>query len=521
MGVKGAKRSGPHHKQKLDTIDARSLERTLYLRHFREFVADAFEVVEGGDAHAALVRAGRRAPKFIQGWHIDAIADHLQAVAEGQIRRLLINIPPGTSKSLLSCVLWPAWLWARDPTLRFLFSSYSEEFTRRDCRKAKALIASDWYRGLFPEVRLKRDPDTSMEHHTTAGGERHGASTGSGVTGKHVHCIVEDDPLKAQDARSPRAREEVWDYRTQTLGFRLLPETGWRIVIMQRLHEDDPSGRILARAGKDAEDDPDEYVHLCLPMEFEPSRRCSTILFDDPRKEEGELLWPARMDRRFVDALKSPQGLGAYGYAGQAQQRPSPVEGGVIKRHWWRYYEQPPEVFDRVILSWDLTFKQTGSSWVVGQAWGQKGPDAFLLDQVRDRLDFPAQVAAVRALREKWPEAKETLIEDAANGSAVVSVVRKEIPGVIPIPPRGSKEARLAAVAMFVEAGNVWLPHPRIAPWIDGLVEEVTVFPNGANDDQCDCAGQALARLFAASAKKPTRPFGLGRAGERPNPWQL
>jgi len=874
MSAPTARRKGPHHKQKLDVVDLRAVDREICLRQFRRFVPDAFEVVEGGDAHFSLVRAGKRSPKFIGGWHIDAIADHLQAVAEDQIKRLLINVPPGTSKSILACVLWPAWLWARDPSLRFLFSSYSEDFTKRDCRRTKALIESDWYRSLFPEVKLKRDPDTVMEHHTTAEGERHGASTGSGVTGKHVHClpagvrvrtelgdldiaelvamrerprvlsmnhrtgklewrrvqavnesrtnelfeirtgggrslratgehplfvrqrgyrqardladgeallavgevpgmrhqdrqaercvqnllrqgeksrardrvlcmrqaireavvrvregaaakarlallllarvfdkarrawlrerrfaqlldvqdtcafapasevlrggvppcgeglaekdqgaqvrgvrgdvsaeefssaflregvreqgsrdandregqlalqgreelcplvrpdaradsrarqwlrrlwdddrqdcdpshrrgrgeqhageprgalralspptsqievdavsvversrcnsvavydlqvegnhnffaneilvhncIVEDDPLKAQDARSPRAREEVWDYRTQTLGFRLLPEAGWRIVIMQRLHEDDPSGRILARAGKDREEDPDEYVHLCLPMEYEPQRRCTTALFADPRKEEGELLWPQRMNRRFVDALKSPQGLGEYGFAGQAQQRPAPAEGGVIKRAWWRYWETMPTELDKVIVSWDLTFKHTGSSWVVGQVWGKKGPDAFLLDQVRDKMDFPAQLAAIRALATKWPETKEKLIEDAANGAAVISVLRKEIPGVIPIPPRGSKEARLAAVAVFVEAGNVYLPHPRIAPWIDGLVEEVTMFPNGSNDDQADCASQALSRLFASGPKKLTQAFNLAGAGERPSPW--
>ncbi|HSC14603.1 MAG TPA: phage terminase large subunit [Gammaproteobacteria bacterium] len=510
----------PHPKQRLDVVDTRAVERALCSRHFREFLPEAFEVMEGGDAHAALVRAGRRPPRFIPGWHIDAMADHLQAVADGEIRRLLINVPPGCMKSATACVLWPAWLWARDATLRFLFSSYSEEFTKRDCRKTKALLNSEWYRELFPDVKLKRDPDTAMEHHTTAGGERHGASTNSGVTGKHVHGIVEDDPLKAQDARSPRAREDAWEYRTQTLGFRLLPEAGWRVVIMQRLHEDDPSGRILARAGRDTEEDTDEYVHLCLPMEYEPSRRCSTVLFDDPRKVEGDLLWPARMDRRYVDALKSPQGLGAYGWAGQGQQRPSPAEGGIIKRAWWRYYRERPTEFERLLISWDLIFKQSGSSWVVGQVWGRKGPDAFLLDQLRDKLDFPGQLNAVRGFKEKWPDAKEILIEDAANGPAVVSVVKKEIPGVIPVPARGSKESRLAAIATFVEAGNVWLPDPTIAPWVEGFVEEVAMFPNGANDDQCDCASQGLNRIFSGP-KKATGAFNLGRAGERPSPWGL
>lgn len=505
----------------VDAIDELELDRQLMTQSFRDFVPEAFEVLEGGDAWAQLVRSGAKAPRYIPGWHIDAICDHLQAVAEGEIRRLLINVPPGTMKSVLACVLWPTWLWARDPTQRFIFSSYSEEFTKRDARKAKALIRSEWFQARWPRTKIAISPDTQMEHHTTMGGERHGASTNSGVTGKHVHGIVEDDPLKLQDAASQSARDEAWHYHTQALGFRLLPEGGWRVVVMQRMHEDDVSGRILERAGKDRDDDADEYVHLCLPMEFEPKRRCSTVVFDDPRKEEGELLWPGRMGPEFVRQLKSPQGIGEYGYAGQAQQRPAPAEGGVIKRHWWRRWRELPEKLDRVIMSWDLTFKKTGTSWVVGQVWARKGPDAYLLDQVRARMDFPEQVEAIRALAEKWPDAKEKLIEDAANGTAVISVLRKEIPGVLAVPPRGSKEARLAAVALFVEAGNVYLPMSDVAPWVDGFIEEIAMFPNAANDDQGDAASMALARLFATGNRKPTKPFNLGGAGERPSPWSL
>lgn len=513
----------PHHKQRLDLVDALELEREIIKRSFRDFIPQAFEIMEGGDAHASLVRRGLRPPKFVSGWHIDAIADHLQAVAQGEMPRLLINIPPGTMKSVLACVLWPAWLWGCDPTQRFLFSSYSEEFTKRDARRTKALLSSAWYQALFPGTRLAATPDTAMEHHTTAGGERHGASTNSGVTGKHVHGIVEDDPLKMQDASSKCARDEAWDYRTQALGFRLLPENSWRVVIMQRLHEDDPSGRILSRGGRDDEEAElrDSYVHLCLPMEYEPERRCVTKLFADPRTEAGELLWPQRMNAKFVQEKKSPQGLGEYGYAGQGQQRPAPAEGGIIKRAWLRYWLEYPEDLEFIIQSWDFPVKKTGKSFAVGFVFGFKAPNTYLLDRFRAHTGFADMLAAARRMNENWPDCREKLIEDKASGSDVIETVREEIPGIVPVTPVGSKEERLVAVSYIIEAGNLFVPHPSIAPWVHEVIDEWCTFPNATNDDQVDTLSQALKRLYGHKRPKKPSPLRLGGAGERTSPWEM
>lgn len=486
----------------------------------------AFEVVEGGDAWAALVRAGKQPPRFTPGWHVDAIADHLQAVADGHIKRLLINVPPGTMKSLLTCVLWPAWLWARDPTLRLLFSSYSEEFTKRDARRSKALIRSEWFGSLFPDVKIKPEPDTMLEHHTTVGGERHGASTNSGVTGKHVHGIIEDDPLKTQDAQSARAREEAWLYRTQALGFRLLPEGGWRVVVMQRLHEDDPSGRILARGGRDGEDDPDAYVHLCLPMEFEMGRRCVTPIFSDPRKAEGELLWPRRMNADFVREKKSPQGLGEYGYAGQAQQRPAPAAGAMIKREWLRYYTVLPDLAAaRWEQSWDLIFDGDGEgSFVVGQVWAQLGANHYLVYQYRERVDFVTTLAAFVRVSTMYPKARRKRVEKKANGAALISVLGAKVAGIVPVIPKGSKASRLDAVSPLFEAGNVWAPDPKTAPWVSSWVEEVVgmtpLGPSTANDDQVDTTTQYLSDKGLLQRKAGGFTIDLS-VGARPSPWQL
>lgn len=498
--VDGRKGNGGRLIPILDEIE---VERALFRASFADFVRDAFEVAEGGDAHTEALARGAGAPRFVNGWHIEAIAEHLQAVADGQIRRLLINVPPGTMKSTIACVLWPAWLWARDPKLRLLFSSYSEAFTKRDARKAKALLQSAWYRARFPHVRLAAAPDTALEYHTTAGGERHGASTNSGVTGKHVHGILEDDPLKIQDAHSARAREEAWTYHSQALGFRLLPEQGWRVVVMQRLHEDDPSGRILAAQANDATGE--RYEHLCLPMEYEPARRCITSLgVADPREDPGELLWPARMGREFVDEKKGPTGIGEYAWAGQGQQRPAPAAGGLVKRAKLRYFEHTPPGLVDVRISCDLTFKATGASFYVVQAWGRTAEHAarrILLDQIRDRGDFPDQLRAIHRMISRWPDALEVVIEDAANGSAAIATLRDTIasPPVVAVRPDRSKEARLAAVLPEFDAENVWLPDPRLAPWVAAYVEEIVTFPNAENDDQVDATTQALLRFRRAA----------------------
>jgi predicted phage terminase large subunit-like protein len=488
-------------------------EADQLVKSFRAFIAPAYEAMEAGDAWAEMVRRKERPGKFIPGWHVDAIADHLQAVAAGDIKRLLINVPPSTMKSTLTCVLWPVWMWTLDPKLRFIFSSYSEDFTKRDARKAKQLMETEWFQARFAHVRLADSPDTQMERHTTAGGERHGASTNSGVTGKHVHGIVEDDPIKAQDADSQEAREKAFRYHGETLSSRLLPEAGWRVLQMQRLHEDDPSGRILAKEGG-------RWVHLCLPMEFEEKRRCVTPIFADPRKQDGELLWPQRLNEEYVEDLKDE--LGARASAGQLQQRPAPEAGTIIQRVWFRRYKEAPPLdeLDLLLMSWDMKFKKEGRSWVVGQVWGKLAANAFLLDQVRKKWDFVETLAGMRMLCARWPMVLLKLVEDAANGPAVISTLQNEIPGIVAVTPKGSKIARLSAVSPVIQAGNIWVPEKGVVPWVEEYIEEVCVFPNGRSDDQADATSQALARLYPRR-KKPTGPMGLNNVGERPNPNQF
>lgn len=286
------------------------------------------------------------------------------------------------------------------------------------------------------------------------------------------------------------------------------PKTSAMTVVMQRCHQRDLSGHLLEQGG---------WEHLCLPAEYEGPTRATSIGFADPRQEHGELLWPERFGPEEIQTLK--RSLGSYAAAGQLQQRPSPAGGGIFKRHWFRYWQprganlpavivqlsdgttqsivaiEAPDPVDDQIQSWDCAFKDLDTSdYVVGQAWARKGSMYLLRDQVRARMDCPATVKAVREMSQKWPKTYAKLIEDKANGSAVIQMLGQEIPGLLPVNPMGGKTVRAQAVSPLVEAGNVYLPHPEYAPWVNDLIEECAAFPNGAHDDQVDAMTQAILR---------------------------
>jgi predicted phage terminase large subunit-like protein len=457
-------------------------------RQFSVFVEDAWPIVEP-------------AAPLIPGKHLDALTLHLQAVAEGSIRNLLINVPPGHSKSLVVSVLWPAWMWARRPAWRCLAASYAAELAIRDSVKCRSLIESDWYQGAFVRDAwaLASDQNVKSFFQNTRMGFRVALSVGGKGTGFRGDAILVDDPLNAIDAHSKAAREAVKTWWDQQMGNRLNDlKKGARVIIMQRLHEEDLSGHLLAGGG---------WEHLCLPTEFEPARRSATSIgWKDWREKAGELLFPALFPADVIAEEK--RRLGSLGFAGQHQQRPSPADGNLFKRSWWRRWHRAgdfvpegvesrllPERFDEIVISVDAAFKETSDSdFVAIGVWGRLGPDKFLLDQVRDRMGFSDTVKAILGLIAKFPLARAKLIEDKANGSAVIEVLRKKIPGIIPVNPEGGKESRAAAVSPEVEAGNVFIPLG--APWVSDYVEEHAAFPNAAHDDQVDQTSQALLRFM-------------------------
>ena len=487
-----------------DEIAAEQLRRSM-----RRLVADAWPLVE------------RR--KFVSGWHVDAICEHLEAVSAGELRRLIVNIPPRHMKSLAVAVFWPVWDWLTRPDRQWLFSSYAEKLSKRDSLKCRRIIEHPGgrreggtllervgYRGvvnlLGADWHLTGDQNEKLRFDNSETGYRLATSVGGTATGDGGDILVLDDPHKADEAESSQTqRENVVDWIDGTLSTRLNdPDTGAVVVVMQRLHENDATGHLLEQGG---------FTHLCLPAEYEPSH--PFVWPEDPRTEPGELLWPERFGAEAVEELKVR--LGSFRAAGQLQQHPTPLEGGILQRSRWQSYSEPPQM-QKVVESWDMAFKDTdGSDYVVGQVWGRDFANRYLLGEIRARLDFPATKAAVRALaawtEERWPSESGTrLVEDKANGPAVIAELRDEVSGLIAVEPKGSKEARAHAVAPAIEAGNVYLPEREIPCPVsvlevgnrsitlvpdtrEAFIEECAGFPNGANDDRVDAMTQALARL--------------------------
>ena len=265
------------------------------------------------------------------------------------------------------------------------------------------------------------------------------------------------------------------------------PRTGAKIIIMQRVHEADLAGHVLEQGG---------YEHLCLPAEYDGVKCTTSIGWSDPRQQDGELLWPERFGPTELAELK--RRMGSYSASAQLQQRPSPPDGVILKRSWWQYYGEVPDPneCEYMLQSWDLSFKGAeSSSYVVGQVWGLMDSAMILFDQVRGKWDFPETIKQFLTLTARWPQAIEKLVEDKANGPALIALLSDQVPGIVPIRPDGTKSSRAHGVSALIEAGNVFLPDTSIAPWIDAFVDECASFPKGAHDDQVDCCTQALKGL--------------------------
>ena len=402
-------------------------------------------------------------------------------VAAGRIKRLIVSMPPRHGKSELVSRYFPAWYLGTFPDKRIILVSYEADFAATWGRKARDLL-EEHGPSLFG---IRVSGTSSAANRWDIEGHEGGmvtAGVNGPITGKGADIGIIDDPVKNdQEAMSATYQERAYEWYKSTFRTRIQRD-GAIILIMTRWHENDLAGKLLAAQEEEGE----KWEIVSLPAIAED---------DDPLgRELGQPLCPDLFSKDALESIK--KAVGSYWWASLYQQRPSPAEGGIFKRNWWQYYRRVPDRFDEIIQSWDMTFKDTKTAdYVVGQVWGRKGADKYLLDQVRDRMDFPATVQAVRNLSAKWPQAKVKLVEDKANGPAVIATLKKEISGLIPVEPQGSKESRAWAVSAEVEAGNVYLPDPSIAPWVHDFVEECAAFPNGANDDQVDAMSQALMRL--------------------------
>ena len=473
---------------------------------------------------------------FLDNWHIDAMAEHLEAVSRGEITRLIINIPPGMAKSLVVSVFWPSWEWLTRPEGRWLAMSYVQSLSYRDARRMRRMIqtvpapmadpseplfARLGYQGVLQllgkDWKLMGDANAVERFDNSASGYRISSSFGGEGTGHRADRIVVDDPHSAADARSDVKRRSDLEWYDDTMPSRVNGPSASIVLVMQRLHSEDLTGHLLGQGG---------WEHLCLPAEYE--RGHPHVWIGDPRTKEGESLFPALLDTKLTDKqmtrLEEAKKQGDYIFSGQYQQRPAPREGGIFKEKWFRRYRTLGKGRLNLVQSWDCAFKDTdGSDYVVGQAWAQIGAHAFLIGQIRARLGFSQTKAAIRTMTDWLNEhytivgSHSILVEEKANGAAVIQELRRDIAGIIPINPKESKTARAYAVQPMIESGNVHLPATKAIPaphppeldpdnpdadppeWeptpVEAYLSELTAFDRGSFDDQVDATTQALRRM--------------------------
>ena len=450
-------------------------------RSLREFIKSSWATIEP-------------ARDFYDNWHIDAISEHLEAVAHGDIKRLIINVPPRHMKSISVAVALPAWVWTIMPQKRFLFASYALSLSVRDSVKCRRLIDSQWYKTHFGQTfELTSDQNQKQRFENDKTGYRIATSVDGALTGEGGDIIVIDDPHNVREAESSAVRESVLDWWDQAMQTRLNdPKTGAFVIIMQRVHENDLTGHIL-------KDEYNDWDHLCLPARYEighPSPTRSSLGFTDPRTKEGDLLWPERVDEKTLSNLE--RSLGTYASAGQLQQRPMPKGGGILRAEWWVPWDKPdlPDI-EYVLQSWDTAFSTNEkTSYSARTTWGvfrMNGQiNAIVLDMWYDRVTYPElRNIAQESYEDYEPDA--VLIEKKASGQSLLQDLRMAGIPVIPYSPDRDKEARAHAASALLEDGRIYFPSDK--KWSKDLIDICAAFPAGDNDDIVDTCTQAWLRL--------------------------
>lgn len=457
-----------------------ALEREACRRGLSTFIRRAWAVLEPGQP-------------YVHGWHVDAMAAHLEAVTAGQITRLLINIPPGTMKSMMTSVFWPAWEWGPKGMahMRFIGASHEEGLATRDNLRMRRLVQSEWFQRLWPlSLTGDQNQKTYFENDTT--GWRQSCPVNS-MTGRRGDRVAWDDPHSVEDAHSAARLESANRVFRETLPTRLNnPELSAIIIVMQRLNTKDISGEILrGDLG---------YEHLCLPMEWEGPSKATSIGFVDPRTEVGELLFPARFPRSVVD--RDRRIMGEYAVAGQFQQRPAPGTGGEFKPDFITVVDAVPAGVVQWCRGWDLGATEGAGSYTAGVKIGKMQDGRFVIADVkREQFATAKRDALIKATASAdGYSIEQSLPQDPGQaGKGQVAAFAALLAGHVmhTSPETGEKAVRARPLASQVNSGNVVMVR---APWNDAFREEMRLFPNGLHDDQVDAAGRAFARMLMPAA---------------------
>jgi predicted phage terminase large subunit-like protein len=467
-------------KQQLEALNEEERSRLEYKARLEsspaEFFREAWAVLEPGRP-------------LVWSPHYDLIGEWLALVWQRKIRRLIINVPPRTAKSTEGTIAFPAWGWARDARVRFLTASYSKDLSSEHSSKRRTLIDSAWFQSLWP-ITFSDDTNRKDQYRNTVQGEMIATSVGATGTGRGGDILILDDGLSADEAQSEASRKQAHEWFRDTFRTRLNdPATGAIVVIEQRTSYEDVTGWLLRN-------EPGQWEQVVIPL-VQDEKKDREIAFPISGRKwiriVGDVLQPDRHPPHVV----AGQQVHRRTYETQAQQRPAPDGGNICKREWWQYYKAVPAELDLVVDSWDFAFKDLKSSdFVAGFKFGVKGSRRLILDCIHGQMNFPASRDALKRLAERSPRASRILVEDKANGPAIISSLRDTVPGIIAVEPQGSKYARAYAASGDIEAGNVFLPDTDAFPqhrwWVDRLIEEWAMFPSGPNDDTVDASGQAI-----------------------------
>jgi predicted phage terminase large subunit-like protein len=438
-------------------------------RDLLHFVRRSFETVVPGET-------------LRLNWHIQAIVHVLEQVRRGNIKRLIITIPPRHLKSITTSVAFPAFVLGHDPSKKFVCVSYSADLAIKHARDCRAVMNSPWYRRIFPEMRLS-ERNTELEIITNKRGGRLATSPGATLTGLGGNCFILDDVMNPKQAMSKTLRNSVIQWFGNTLISRLNDKSrDVIIVVMQRLHVDDLVGVLLEQGG---------WYHLDLPAIADSPQVIPIGPSKFHRRDVGDILHPALEPARILTEIKAR--MGTMDFSAQYLQRPIPAEGNLIRREWIKFYRALPEnkPGDFTVISWDTAMKPTEiADYSVGTVWYVQGDNCYLVDLIRARFDFSELKRAVIGQRAKWPGA-HVLIEDKGSGTSLIQELRRDQVSTIPISPETDKVTRLYATQPRFESGSVHFPEA--ASWLDDLISELLGFPEARHDDQVDSISQALA----------------------------
>ncbi len=462
---------------------------------------------------------------YHHNWHIDAICERLEAVSNGEVLRLQVWVPPGSMKTGTVSVFWHAWEWTMRPWLRYWSASYETRLAGRMSSMTRSLMTSDWYQARWSQMfRFSREGE--FYYSNDRGGTRLATAPRSTGTGEHGHRIIIDDPIKADaaDATSRVTLNEANEWYDNTVTSRGI-DIGFkhaRVIVMQRLHENDLAAHVL---------EVDDWDVLCLPERYEAKH--PFVWPGDPR-QEGELLWPEHRDEKASNSLA--RSLTTHRAAGQLQQRPSAREGDMLRRDWWRFYDNRIRAQDRwkelgrfgmIVISVDTPLKDKETSDNVAvQCWGVKGADRYLLDLRLGKMNYGLAKRTIREMavwaRKVWKGCPHyVLIENAGYGVEMIIDLKRELTGVQKVSPgaEGNKETRAESASDALESGNYFLPgigppaHPaydehKTPADVVAFIHSCAMFPNAIHDDDVDAWSQFgnWIRSKAATPIRTSRP---------------